>query len=207
MSSFFLCSLIFCTLQIACQSENVSDPLWLGKKEGRNGGQQGRSWGTWDLEDVHMPLLGTSDLHANILLLGIRCVPYTHHVSLSLGATQAFPVEKLTVSTILLPQRVDIIHKRCLGACLFNILPFVSGNHQGLLYGRNPWCSSSSGSLLAVYYRQLRWRLWVLELSQLSSRLAEPKVAGVPISEGKYLIGPSRWVCIFRNSPQRENPG
>lgn len=54
MSSFFLCSLIFCTLQIACQSENVSDPLWLGKKEGRNGGQQGRSWGTWDLGDVHI---------------------------------------------------------------------------------------------------------------------------------------------------------
>lgn len=103
-----------------------------------------------------MLLLGTSDLHANILLLGIRCVPYTHHVSLSLGATQAFLVEKLTVSTILLPQRVDIIHKRCLGACLFNTLPFVGGNHQGLLYGRNPWCSSSSGSLLAVYYRQPR---------------------------------------------------
>lgn len=207
MSSFFLCSLIFCTLQIACQSENVSDPLWLGKKEGRNGGQQGRSWGTWDLGDVHMLLLGASDLHANILLLGICCVSYAHHAFLFLGATHPFLVEKLAVSTILLPQRVDIIHKGCLGACLFNILPFVSGNHQGSLYGRNPWCSSSSGPLLAVYYRQPRWRLWVLELSQLSSRLAEPKVAGRLIGEGKYLIGSSRWVCIFRNSPQRENPG
>lgn len=77
----------------------------------------------------------------------------------------------------------------------------------GIVVWQKSLVSSSSGPLLAVYYRQPRWRLWVLELSQLSSRLAEPKVAGGLISEGKYLIGSSRWVCIFRNSPQRENPG
>lgn len=122
-------------------------------KEWRSAGQKLRDLGPGGC--AHL-LLGASDLRANILLLGICCVSYAHHAFLSLGATHAFLVEKLAVSTILLPQRVDIIHKGCLGACLFNILPFVSGNHQGSLYGRNPWCSSSSGPLLAVYYGQPR---------------------------------------------------
>lgn len=35
------------------------------------------------------------------------------------------------------------------GYLSFYILPFVSENHQGLLHGKNPWCSSSSGLFLA----------------------------------------------------------
>jgi hypothetical protein len=52
--------------------------------------------------------LGASGIHANTLLLGIPCIPYSHHVSLSLWATQASLVEKLTVSKVLLLQREDI---------------------------------------------------------------------------------------------------
>lgn len=85
-----------------------------------------------------MLLLSASDIHANILLLGLPYIPYIHHVSLSLGATDALLVEKLMVSKILLLQRGDNIHKICLGACLFNILPFVSRNHWRLLHGRHP---------------------------------------------------------------------
>lgn len=37
-----------------------------------------------------MLLLNASDIHANILMLGIHYIPYIHHVSLSLGQHMLF---------------------------------------------------------------------------------------------------------------------
>lgn len=85
-----------------------------------------------------MLLLSASDIHGQHFAAWHSLYPLYLHVSLSLGTTDAFLVEKLTVSKVLLLQRGDNIHKRCLGACLFNVLPFVSQNHWGLLHGRNP---------------------------------------------------------------------